>query len=141
VKENDVDDLVTWLRAQIAETVRVASATMTAQSDWGGWSARHSRADFGFSDVVQTGRVYVVLSEVTPETADHIALNDPAAVLAQCEAHTAILDRCAELLDLAGPYYGDVDYRPACNLVEDTVLPGLALAYRHRPGYREEWRP
>jgi hypothetical protein len=158
-----VDDLVTWLRAQIGETKRVALATMTAQSDWGGWSARHSHAAYGFSDVVQTGRVYVVLSEVTPETADHIALNDPATALAQCEAHEALLDayenaearriRLTEAFtrnlraiaeldpDEERRRYSEVSKANGLASGYGMAVRMAASAHRHRPGYRDEWRP
>lgn len=56
---------------------------------------------------------------------------NPVAVLAQCDAHEQILDFC-----VSDPPCLDGGY-----VYTDAVLTRLALAYQHRPGYREEWRP
>ncbi|MEU4804326.1 DUF6221 family protein [Actinosynnema sp. NPDC023587] len=97
-----------------------------------------------------------------PHAIEHIqSLWSPAHLLAQCEAHTAILDRhhartvmvvdyeyyepgaqaCAECTQVDGPFdlSDDPDYvlrRFPCPTWHD-----VALAYRHNNGYREEWRP
>lgn len=56
-------------------------------------------------------------------------------MLAQCEAHEALLDLCTpgdgEQLQLA----------PETLNVMDSVVRDVALAYQHRLGYREAWRP
>src|ERR1041384_2763803 len=81
----------------------------------------------------------------------------PSAVLAQCEAHTAILDEHAprrehtvdgDLVCSTCVYTGwDEDpggnrsrYRDHHDWPCQTVL-AVALAYRHRPGFRNEWLP
>ncbi len=53
----------------------------------------------------------------------------PPRVLAQCEAHTAILDATEDAQS-----NGEWGY-------PDRILKALALAYQHCDGYREEWKP
>lgn len=81
----------------------------------------------------------------------HIARHDPRDALAQCEAHTAILDLHVPANE--EPLPEGYPMRFICNTCGsgevheypvvwpcDTVRV-LALTYQHRPGYREEWRP
>lgn len=104
----DLDELVTWLREQIHWTRTTAT---DAATEW----------VTGPDGDEMAGEVTSIL------VGAHIVLNDPRAVLAQCEAHTAMLAHALELDDK-----GDQD---------EHLVGLLALAYQHRPGYREEWRP
>lgn len=78
----------------------------------------------------------------TPEAVEkypHAARPGPAdpAMVNQCEAHTALLDSYAEHIALP-------EYTPYVKGRRDKALHDvrlLALAYQHRPGYLEEWRP
>lgn len=54
----------------------------------------------------------------------------PADVLAQCEAHTGLLDLIVLVLG--------ADRR--ADAVRHQMLRALALAYQHNPGYQERWR-
>lgn len=98
-----MDDLVTWLREQIAE----------------------DRA------AVEVGR--------SPHAhgCDHVecCCDQGATVLAQCDAHEALL-ALHVINQGACDVCGEWDYDWPCK-----TLRILALAYQHRPGYREEWRP
>lgn len=125
------DGLLTWLREQIADTRRIAEATRDQPSDSGRWEVVAGDT----IKVVSAGRVFVRAYDVPEEDAEHIVLNDPYAVLAQCEAHTAILDLVnldfnddGQPVTLGG--YGEAYW---------DVVRLIAHAYRHRPGYREEW--
>ncbi|GAA3878088.1 hypothetical protein GCM10022243_48470 [Saccharothrix violaceirubra] len=69
-----------------------------------------------------------------------------ADVLAMCDAHAAILAvHYVDEKDPASECVGCLTTRwrePwAPNINECPTLRALALAYQHRPGYREEWRP
>lgn len=80
---------------------------------------------------------------------DLIRLCSPAAVVADCEAKLAIIDRCETLLppdpaDLDEHYQDgrDDDERmrdEALADLADDVLALVADGYRHRPGWAEHW--
>jgi hypothetical protein len=103
-------DLVPWLREQIAETRTWARDALDRL-----WIAEESY-------LLDENGAEVARFEIKADAA-HAALNDPSAVLAQCEAHELILN-------LAETVY-----------VGFHAVTALGLAYQHRPGYREEWRP
>ena len=111
-----MDDLVTWLRAQLDEDERYAREARP-----GPWTA-------------DGGMVYVnhPTDEVVnyTESAEHIARWDPARVLREVEAKRKIIDeleRCGPTTD------GHAGLRFAVQC--------LALPYADRSGYRDEWRP
>jgi hypothetical protein len=124
------DDLVTWLREQIATVERFASA---AQAPYSGdrWEViggkrvvvRRWPSEFRVADMpilkAKTANIYLL---------HHVAMHDPAVVLAQCQAHLWMIAEIehARETDTCG---------------SERLLRLLALAYRHRDGYREEWRP
>lgn len=118
-----MDDLVTWLREQIAVTKTWAREALDRP-----WLAEDNY-------VLDENGGEVARFEIKAD-ARHAALNEPRAVLAQCEANTALLDSYAEHLALP-------EYTPYVKGRRDKALHDirlLALAYQHRPGYREEWR-
>ncbi|GHH57886.1 DUF6221 family protein [Lentzea cavernae] len=146
-----MDDLVEWLRQQIAET-RTA-ATKAAQSvhemharptfnavvhDPIEWASRWKYRDADGSVCAGTARSGLVA--VAPwgghlnHAGEHIALHDPVAVLAQCDAHEAILNECVRVRDV---HFSD-DF--TADHLAEAVIRQLGLAYQHRPGFREEWR-
>lgn len=136
-----VDELVTWLREQIAEDRRIATEAggnrwlESGESPDSGYAIRSAGANH--DDVVGPGHVGGGVWDATSR--DHIVRHDPRAVLTQCDAHEAILDGYAKLVaDDAATKYGDPDARSAFYQYEEVVLPALALAYQHRPGYRDE---
>jgi hypothetical protein len=133
-----VNDLVTWLREQIADVSARAQAALergTSIYD-SGW-LRDKGIDIA--------------------NAVHIAGQHPRTVLAQCEAHTAILavhntplvlhpddppslwkyeERCC-----LGCGFDSREERVTPEINDCPTLRATGLAYQHRPGYREEWRP
>jgi len=149
-----VDELATWLRERIAEDK--AAALACAGAPWSDYvpgmvhvDAAAIREDRAFR---QLG--YVAHTDNSPSGdayRAHIVRHDPRTALAQCEAHTAILDEHArrEVASLEPPTYGQtfiVCRRCTAGWMHQIVYPcptlkATALAYRHHPGYREEWRP
>jgi hypothetical protein len=108
---NDVGDLMAWLREQIAEVQRRAEREQAATYAAACLDANH----------------------------------DPRDVIAQCEAHTAILDLYGVVSDPANADRTDdrgvlLSHPIARRRMRDAVR-AVGLAYQHRPGYREEWRP
>lgn len=145
-----MDDLVTWLRAQLDEDERVARATIHPDHT-GEWE---------LSEYVEYGndgdmaRWDLTLDEIAPPLYDtsgmgpspmrHIARHDPARVLREVEAKRRILDlhrrgesdECV-VCDVGAQSCGCLgwgDYPCA-------TLRLLALPHANRPGYRDEWAP
>lgn len=115
-------DLMMWLRTQIAEREAAARAAM-------GFGRGEWKRDGCY--VVDEADERVVYDEGSPneDQAEHIALNDPRTVLAQCEAHTALLALAKHARAAAGWAYAE------------PIVEVVASAYRHSPGYRPEWKP
>jgi hypothetical protein len=133
---NSMDDLVTWLRAQLDDdelTARAAADSML----WHGPVKAGEVWDSHLGFVYTEGQVPGVWDEclwkadtpgrytreMSEHCAHHVARHDPARVLREVEAKRQIIDL------VAGAYAGY------------SVLPRLALPYADRPGYREEWKP
>jgi hypothetical protein len=142
-----MDELVTWLRAQLdeeAETAQVANAL--TRPPWTG----------GDANVVDGDGYPVVRDDDTrPERAvlEHIARWDPARVLAEVDAKRRILDLHAivdgycsvcshtemvEHWDGENETYGEERISQGWPCLTVRLL---ALPYASRDGYREEWRP
>jgi hypothetical protein len=120
-----MDDLVTWLRAQLDEDERVARAA----SDWP-WEATISSSG-------EQGDVQGVTSAFedyccSAEDAAHIARWDPARVLAEVDAKRQMLDWLAE---------SELSDGTTWSFNGDELLKLLALPYADRSGFREEGRP
>jgi hypothetical protein len=120
-------DQINWLREQIAETKKAALA---ARAEWGD---EDDHRDADWEKWRPSGKLEDAGWYPPPTGLDrHWQLHSPRAVLAQCEAHTAILDSYDAEME-------DGDYLTLCGL--GAAVDALTLAYRHRPGYRPEWRP
>jgi hypothetical protein len=137
------DDLVAWLREQIAKDRRIAEAASVASG--GRWFTTGP----GLWD-----RAGVPLVTPSSQQRPHIARWDPDRVLAQCDATERIIE-------IHAPYISSdlVDdqavNRDACSTCDEIIENGyvrnatwpcatmrlLALPFADRPGYREEWRP
>lgn len=112
-----MDDLVTWLREQIAEDEEAARKRM-----------HHAQENHLLLQDPKYLGLFVPGWHEWPE------IEAAAAhALAQCEAHTAILDRY-ERADKE-------NHAPDAYSLADDLLRALALAYQHRPGYQDMWRP
>jgi hypothetical protein len=147
-----MDDLVTWLRAQLDDDERVAKgASMLSRPPW---TPRITCDQDGYvSGRITDDRGYAVVhvEDQTPASAEaeHIARWDPARVLAEVDAKRRILELHAPV--------NDYDPNgPVCSTCGEAGNPGdetavvrwpcstvrlVALPYADRPGYREEWRP
>lgn len=116
-----MDDLIQWLRQQIHWT------RTTAEDAAREWPTGPDGDE--------------IASEVSSiEVGAHIVLNDPRAVLAQCEAHAAIL----EIVERYGPpqRIPATDFTTTLSGLApyyalQRVLAAVAHAYQHRPGYEE----
>lgn len=134
-----MNELAKFLLARIAEAEDAATAAVWVSDDpeWDGvdtWDVVMVRTAGGLAvaEVVGPFRKGLPMNGSdpvrVPAVAEHIALNDPARVLAECAAKRAIVERYAYLLD-----HGDSgDYR--------WVLPMLAQPDANHPDFKPEWR-
>lgn len=139
-----MDDLSTWLQAQIAEDEQTARAVGDDRMAW-----RYS--DSG-SVYVDDSNDYVAVGPwgcgLDEDDGRHIAAWDPTRVLAECEAKRAIIgehvayenglrelicDTCC-VRSNDGDAYGDWP----CTTLRQY---GAMYAKLGRPGYQESWRP
>lgn len=109
-----MDDLVTWLRAQLDDAERVANACADAFA-----GVADERLD---------------LSKLHPDVRAHIYRWTPAHVDDDLAAKRRMLDSCDRMTIVDG--YGGLMARDA-----RMFRRLLALPYADRAGYREEWRP
>jgi hypothetical protein len=136
---NGVDDLVTWLRAQLDEDERVAR-----EADSGRWLPEDKGITFEYrADDFHGGEAQARLVADTRANQWHIANWDPARVLAEVEAKRRILD-----LHHVTEFESEPDHDPMgagcaeCGHFDwpcETIRL-LALPYAGRDGWREEWR-
>lgn len=142
------DQLLPWLRTQIAEAERDAHGAALVLQQAYSVSPEDARRWW----VDDANGCVVVLSGPRPDrqpvafapdggylndVGEHMVRNDPRAVLAQCEAHTRILD----LVDLYFNDDGEPSFLGGYGEAYWDVVRLLALAYQHNPGYQEAWRP
>ena len=154
-----MDDLVTWLRAQLDEDERIArEAVRYADATW--------RLD-SVDNVAVSSVLTAAGEQEAPITADrwrrpmvesagvvaHVAAHDPARVLREVDAKRqwleALIGESHATLRPGGSteIYCGADYgtSESCECGRDDrvsqYLRLLALPYADRPGYREEWRP
>jgi hypothetical protein len=139
-----LDELVPWLREQIAavrETARNAIVRKSSGDVWGVEEDPPYRwgQDFKDTEVIGGGKPIVQCNYEYggPMIAAHIAEHDPRTVLAQCEAHEKIVG----LVDLSFNDDGEPIFLGGYGEAYWDVVRIIALAYQHRPGYRKEWMP
>lgn len=155
--------MLIWLESCLDAEARIALAAQEkALSPWrnsnglvkhsGPPESGHGRDDGLWDDEGTSGMKVDHQLCMLGEVADHVALHDPAAVLAVVEAHRRLLaihadggrsqgytatgygyiDHCCETCGAFGEY----GHPWPC----DTVR-ALASAYRHAPGWEEAWGP
>lgn len=148
-----MDDLVAWLREQITEKRRRAMRTQwTADGPPAAWT--YSRERFRVTTLDPSGNAQGVASRRAGIGADgqpyddvlldvdgeHMELNDPRSAVAECDAHDEIINKyegASFTLQAHPEHVANNGYV----LGASAAVIALALAYRHRPGYREEWKP
>lgn len=144
-RSTSVDDLITWLRAQIdddEQTARAAADSMLWHGPVKAGEVWESDRGFVYAEGEVPGLWDECLwkadtpgrytREMSEHAAHHVARHDPARVLREVEAKRQIIG----LVTDAGPQFGD-GYTEAYR----DVLRRLALPYSNRPGYLEAWRP
>lgn len=126
-----MNDLVTWLRAQLDEDERVAQSATS-----GPWANDDPLARDGVFASAIDGFVvdcdYPHMGPFAVHNATHIARHDPTRVLADVEAKRALLDAFDEPTTVDNV----AEEEGLCRAVRI-----IATAYADRPGYLEEWRP
>ncbi|WP_328723300.1 DUF6221 family protein [Streptomyces sp. NBC_00247] len=141
------DDLVTFLRARLAEREAAALAASGAgpAPSWqalgtGVYSLTDSLADD--APPLATTGPEIGGSDEDAARAEHIALHDPARTLREVEAVRGLLDRCGR----PGP--GETSSDPVSRSSTggeradvDIAARHLALSYSDHPDYLVEWRP
>ena len=128
-----MDDLVTWLRAQLDEDERVAqeAAQSAGEPEW-----RDGVLLSGNVKGIDVDEGTVVMGPWSGElfeVGEHIARHDPGRVLVEVAAKRRILDDCASYVDDEGDAVTDG--------LSVRVIALLALPFVDRPGYRPEWAP
>lgn len=114
-----MDELVEWLRGVLADDE--AAARAATPGHWG--ASGHS--------VITSDDIEII--EASRADSAHIARHDPAQVLADVAAKRKILDAYTARADLVSR--GGLTNRDPLGFVART----LASAYRHRPGWKDEW--
>ncbi|WP_435112373.1 DUF6221 family protein [Nocardiopsis synnemataformans] len=133
-----MDDLIAWLRQQLDDDERAARAVPVNEHcvPPAHWSVSTYDPDKG-RVVMGTADDFAL---PTPEHAQYVARFDPAAVLADIAAKRAVLLVCSASLVSTVPTSSfvrgqDDGYREAMT----EAVRYLASAYRHRPGWKNEW--
>lgn len=148
-----MDDLVTWLRAQLDEDERVARGAIDPKhrGDWA-WR-KDSRSTVRERDGVPIGP-----ESRGVEIGPHIARWNPARVLREVESKRQILDQHPRELGVAyeacGRCHSEGNIEVLWDGEEETVehtntempwpcptVRHLAAVYADRPEYQEEWKP
>lgn len=135
--------MVAWLREQIAEDRRIAEAANSGP--WHVDNQTFAESIYSADDtcVIGGGRWGGEASVFdSNEDALHIVRHDPRAVLARCDAYTAILDRWVIGAGIPENKISsfirgqDDGYQQGClDAIRD-----LAVSMADRDGFREEWR-
>lgn len=128
-----MDDLITWLRAQLDDDERVATAIFHDHT----WSAYIEGGDDGWAiEGAHSGEPSCIVCDEA--MAAHIARHDPARVLREVEAKRRLLDECeAAVAFSSSPDTPAGGYASALMAAARLMTEGFS----DRPGYREEWRP
>lgn len=154
---NGMDDLITWLRAQLDEDERIARAAAQHGATWrAGEPGIYPSNTATHPGPIITG----TWGDLDDDYAQHIARHDPARVLAEVEAKRQIIDAYLPPGESPHPGLPCVNYEgqdPAqrdeyssCSrhiaamehrITKDHVLRLLALPYADRDGYLDEWAP
>jgi hypothetical protein len=142
-----MDDLITFLRAQLDEDERIAQeAVQYGDADW----HLNSADNVALSSSLTTGG-----EQLVPITADrwrhpmiegsgpvaHIAAHDPARVLRETDAKRKILDEFEQADRYSRTTWGQSNADQSRARTLGKVVRLLALPFADRPGFREEWRP
>lgn len=132
-----LDDLATWLREQIAaEQDRDRRIQRRARELYRAW---HPSNPYTFNDQADDIRDEYL------HAAELFVAQEMPAVLAQCDAHSRLVDyyeRMCGLWESVSEDEKERDYRIMTQQLGDAgfILRQLAVAYQHCSGFRGEWR-
>lgn len=140
-----MDELVQWLGEQIDEDERIALKSVEqaivnlAGADSASVANWHVVERPATGTFVATRDQWDRVTEIVPTYggahSDHIAAHDPARVLREIDAKRDLLVFAKGIHDHHETFTTGIAAR-----LEKT-LRLYALAYKDRPGYRDEWRP
>ena len=148
-------DLLTWLNGVLDQVEATAKAWPSEQRSWRAVGARHLTFDNGSREQVaaidvqasepdQWDRIWVKRAGAQRGIAEHIAMHDPAAVLADITAKRAIVElhtgahECSSY-DPVSRDFNNCVWIDADSLCSTLRL--LASASSTWPGYQTEWAP
>ena len=132
----DSREMVDWLRQEIES--RKAFATLAAREFSAIWTAE--------ADSRLVASRWIIGDDMPATALEHIVLNDPRDVIARCDAELALLDEHPPATHRA-TWDREERICDRCRYDEGldtfvypcpTVL-AVASAYRHRPGFKEDW--
>jgi hypothetical protein len=125
-----------WLHERVAEHRAAAQFPVSegTRADWTEVASGVVSVGDDLDDLLALGDLAI---------SRHVVANDPRAVLALCDSHTAILD--VHHADTDGTCVGCATHRwgePwAPDIGDCPTLRAVTIAYQHHPGYQERWRP
>ncbi|MCM1972307.1 DUF6221 family protein [Streptomyces sp. G1] len=142
-----MDDLVQWLRAQLADDEAHAKKDLWAadKATPGRWRARYG-TNLAHS-WIETDSTPVVRLDAAEHEADAllVARFQPETVRKRAEEKLREIDAKRQLLaryvEVAANDVDEVEYAHGWANALGTAVRLLALSYEGRPGYRQEWRP
>lgn len=123
-----MSEIADFLRARIAERRALALAASP-----GPWHANAEHDEVLAVDGITVAEGFALSGRQLRATVDHIAANDPDAVIADCDAKTALVDLCATFL------HDDEGGTDPC---AEGALRILAQPFAGHPDHKgEEWAP
>jgi hypothetical protein len=130
-----MSDIADFLRARYAERRALAEAASP-----GPWHANAEHDEVLAADGITVADGFALSGRQLRATVDHIAANDPEAVIADCDTKLAIVKHMDETVKFAE---GDteVDHYGALDAADQT-LRHLAQPFAGHPDHKgEEWAP
>ncbi len=134
-----MDDLVTWLRAQLDEDERVAQQSASV-CDGAEWYAAELDA-VGHRRVGIALRSYGVTASIRGADAVHIARHDPGRVLREVAAKRALMREMESVPGVIFACDDECECGPGLPGRTCRMVRHLAAVYADRSGYRPEWAP
>jgi hypothetical protein len=132
-----VNELIEFLRAQLDEAERVAQAASP-----GPWRLNAEGDEVWAVDDELVADAHALSGAQIRATAQHIARQDPASVLADITAKREIIDLAVAWHEVArGVTTVNQPQAIATADALDRVVRHLATAYAACDGFRDEWRP
>lgn len=133
------DDLIAFIRQQLAEDERVARAAANHGATWRDGSGK--TLIYPSDEARHPGPIIIgPYGDLEAEHTDHIVRWDPARVLAEVEAKRRILDEYEGYASDDDPDHEHAQFAANAALALEGVIKLLAQPYAGHSGFREEWR-